>query len=121
MLASRARVPGPVKREVLRLVERTQARTDWTVRRIVKRLGMSRSRDYDWKRREDRDRLDDLVPRARSWPHAILTEEKEAVTEYALAHPRDGYRRLAWMMIDADVAYVSPSSVYRILRDADLL
>ena len=37
---------------------------------------------------------------------------------YALAQ---GYRRLAWMMIDADVAYVSPTSVYRILIDADLL
>lgn len=40
---------------------------------------------------------------------------------YALSHTRDGYRRLAWMMVDEDVAYVSPSSVYRILDDADLL
>ena len=40
---------------------------------------------------------------------------------YALEHPKDGYRRLAWMMVDEDVAYLSPSSVYRILNDADLL
>lgn len=40
---------------------------------------------------------------------------------YALAHPKDGYRRLAWQVVDADVAYVSPSTVYRILHDADLL
>jgi transposase InsO family protein len=40
---------------------------------------------------------------------------------YALAHPREGYRRLAWMMVDEDVAYLSPTSVYRILDDADLL
>lgn len=52
---------------------------------------------------------------------AILPEEKEAVLGYALSHPRDGYRRLAWQMIDEDVAYMSPSSVYRILADADLL
>ena len=40
---------------------------------------------------------------------------------YALAHAKDGYRRLTWQMIDADVAYLSESSVYRILREADLL
>lgn len=47
--------------------------------------------------------------------------EKEAIIAYALAHPKDGYRRLTWQMIDADVACVSPSSVYRTLSDADLL
>jgi putative transposase len=39
----------------------------------------------------------------------------------ALAHPKDGYRRPAWRMVDADVAYLSPSSVYRVLDEADLL
>ena len=43
------------------------------------------------------------------------------MVQYALEHPREGYRRLAWMMVDEDVAYVSPSSVYRILSDSDLL
>ena len=52
---------------------------------------------------------------------AILPEEKEAVVQYALEHPQDGYRWLCWQMIDEDVAYVSPSSVYRILLDRDLL
>lgn len=106
---------------MLRLVERTKARTGWTVRRIVRRLGVPRGRYYEWRRREAEDLLDDLVPGSRSWPYAILPEEKEAVIAYALEHPREGYRRLAWMMVDDDVAYVSPSSVYRILDDADLL
>lgn len=52
---------------------------------------------------------------------AILPEEKQAVVDYALAHPKDGYRRLAWQMVDADVAFLSPSSVYRVLNDEDLL
>jgi hypothetical protein len=43
------------------------------------------------------------------------------VISYALAHPKEGYRRLAWMMTDADVVYLSPASVYRVLNDADLL
>jgi transposase InsO family protein len=52
---------------------------------------------------------------------AVLLEEKEAVIVYALEHPKDGYRRLAWQMVDEDVAFLSPSSVYRVLNEADLL
>ncbi len=106
---------------MLKLVALTQARTGWTVRRILRRLGLAKSRYYDWKRRAEEQLLDDLSPGARSSPQAILPEEKEAIIDYALRHPKEGYRRLAWMMIDDDVAYVSPTSVYRILSDADLL
>lgn len=91
------------------------------MRRILRRLGFPKSRYHDWRARADAGVLDDLVGGPRSSPHAILPEEKEAVIAYALRHPKEGYRRLAWMMVDEDVACVSPSSVYRILSDADLL
>jgi putative transposase len=106
---------------VLRLVEVTRARTEWTIRRILKRLSLTRTRYYDWKEREEKQLLEDLFTGGGGSPHAILPDERAAVIAYALKHPREGYRRLAWMMIDEDVAYVSPSSVYRILGDADLL
>jgi putative transposase len=64
--------------------------------------------------------LADQPPRAPALD-AVLPEERTAVLDWALAHPKDGYRRLAWQMVDADVAYLSPASVYRVLRDADLL
>jgi putative transposase len=99
----------------------TRARTGWTLRRILRRLGFPKSRYYDWRAREQEEFLEDLVPGARGSPYEILPEEKEAVIDYALRHPKEGYRRLSWMMVDEDVAYVSPSSVYRILSDADLL
>jgi putative transposase len=120
-LGSARRFEASEKREVLALVERTRGRTDWTLRRILKRLGLPKSRYYDWKEREEQARLEDWFPGKRASPYAILSEEKEAVIKYALEHPREGYRRLAWMMIDEDVAYLSPSSVYRILSDSDLL
>lgn len=47
--------------------------------------------------------------------------EKEAIVNFHSAHPLEGYRRLAFMMLDADVAAVSPSSAYRVLRDAGLI
>lgn len=99
----------------------TRARTGWTLRRILRGLGLPKSRYYDWRAREEEQLLEDLIPGARGSPYEILAEEREAVIGYALRHPREGYRRLSWMMVDEDVAYVSASSVYRILSDADLL
>jgi len=123
-LGSPRRFPAAEKREVLELVEQTRQRTGWKVRRILRRLGLPKSRYYEWREWEqeaDRAALDALVGRPAWCPWAMLPEERAAVVGYALSHPKEGYRRLAWMMVDADVAYLSPSSVYRILRDADLL
>lgn len=50
-----------------------------------------------------------------------MPEEIEAAVAYAKAHPREGYRRLTWMMVDEDVVYLTPSTVYRILDRHDLL
>jgi len=123
-LGSARRVPAAAKREVLALVDRTRRRTGWTVRRIVRRLGLPKTRYYawrEWQKEANRVVVETLRRRPTWCPWAMLPEEREAIVGYALGHPREGYRRLAWMMVDADVAYVSPSSVYRILRDADLL
>jgi len=35
-----------------------------------------------------------------------------------IEYPLEGYRRLAFMMLDRDVVAVSPSSVYRVLKTA---
>ena len=47
--------------------------------------------------------------------------EKQAILDFHAHYPREGYRRLAYMMLDADVVAVSPSSVYRVLRAAGRL
>jgi transposase InsO family protein len=51
----------------------------------------------------------------------VLAEECEAVVAYALAHPNVRHRELAWKMVDEDVAYLSPSTVYRILWEEGLV
>jgi putative transposase len=47
--------------------------------------------------------------------------EKVAIVEFHDRYPLDGYRRLTYMMLDADVVAVSPSSVYRVLKAAGKL
>ncbi len=47
--------------------------------------------------------------------------EKQAIVEFHREHRLDGYRRLAYMMLDADSVAVSPTSVWRVLHQAGLL
>jgi hypothetical protein len=47
--------------------------------------------------------------------------EKEAIIDFHLKNPLEGYRRLTFMMLDADIVAVSPSSVWRVLGIAGLL
>ena len=95
-------------------------RTGWPLERILKCLGLSPGRYHAWRQRAESGCLADRASIGTAYSR-ILPEEKEAVLTYALEHPEDGYRRLAWQMVDEDVAFLSPSSVYRVLSDADLL
>ena len=54
-------------------------------------------------------------------PYETLAQEKEAVLNYARKHPKLRHRELAWRMVDEDVAYLSPSTVYRILKTEKLV
>ena len=81
-------------------------------------LGLSTSTYYDWKARYGAPNgTYGSLPKT-SW---LQDWEKQAIITYAIAHPEQGYRRLAYQMIDEDVVAVSPSSVYRVLKGADLL
>lgn len=50
-----------------------------------------------------------------------LPWEVSATIEYAPQHPKDGYRRPAWMMVDEDVFCLSEAAVYRTLAERKLL
>jgi putative transposase len=47
--------------------------------------------------------------------------EKQAIVEFHDRYPPQGYRRLTFMMLDADVVAVSPASVWRVLYGAGRL
>lgn len=79
---------------------------------------MGTSKFYSWRERYGKaNEHNALVPRD-DW---LLDEEKQAILDYHRRHPLDGYRRLAFMMLDDDVAAVSPSTVYRVLKNAGRL
>jgi transposase InsO family protein len=85
---------------------------------MIKRIGISSSKFYNWQSRYGKvNEHNALVPRD-FW---LTDQEKQAIIDYYLEHPLEGYRRLCYMMMDADIVAVSPSSVYRLLSDANLL
>ncbi len=47
--------------------------------------------------------------------------EKQAIIEYYLRHPLDGYRRVTYMMMDENIVAVSPATTYRVLKNADAM
>jgi len=81
-------------------------------------IGLSSSKYHDWQSRYGKvNEHNALVPR----DHWLEDAEKQAIVEFHGRYPLEGYRRLTFMMLDRDIVAVSPSSVYRVLRDAGLL
>ena len=105
---------------MLATVERAQEQSGQPLSWILAELWLTRSVYYEWLERAETGSLADRVVVPRS-PLSALPDEIEAATAYATAHPREGYRRLAWMMVDEDVVYLTPSTVYRIQDRYDLL
>ena len=104
------------------VVEQTKTRSEWPARRTLRALGIGPSSYYRWLRQEAwASEVQDGSPFRPVQAYEALEEEKEAVRGYACRHTELRHRELAWRMIDEDVAYVSPSTVYRILREANLV
>jgi transposase InsO family protein len=81
-------------------------------------LGIALSKFSRWSRRLGTpNRHNGRIPRD-SW---LEEGEKAKILAFHDLYPLEGYRRLAYMMLDADVVAVSPSSVYRVLKAAGKL
>ena len=81
-------------------------------------LELSTSKFDQWKGRYGKaNEHNAKVPRD-EWLEAW---ERQAILDYHDRHPLEGYRRLTFMMLDADVVAVSPSTAYRVLKQAGRL
>lgn len=115
-------LPLELQREVQTLVQTTKDRSGWPVRRTLAALDIAPGSYYRW------------LPSAAAGGAAggpsrsacgslyeVLPEERKVVVEYALKHPQVRHRELAWKMLDEEVCAVSSSTVYRVLREANLV
>ena len=100
-------------------------RSGLPIKQFLKIIGLSKVKYYRWLKRAGTPKNHNgKVPKT----HWLMPEEVQAIIDFAREHYsendyflRDGYRRIAYKMIDSNIAYVSPSSVYRILKRENLL
>jgi len=93
-------------------------RTELPVRRIIGWADIAPGRFYDWRERYGKaNEHNGKLPR----DHWLLPWEVRAMLAFHEQHPLDGYRRLAFMMLDEGLVAASPATVYRVLRGAGVL
>jgi len=111
-------VPHDVRDQIVDFVRRWSEKTGIGAGRFIQWLGIRASKFYDWRDRYGQvNEHNGWVPRD-FW---LQQWEKEAILDFHLKNPLEGYRRLTFMMLDQDVVAVSPSSVWRVLGQAGLL
>lgn len=104
--------------QVVDYVNRLQERTGLGLKLLLQWLGLSRGKFHDWRQRYGMaNEHNGKVPR--DW--WLEGWEKEAIRNFFILHPREGYRRLAYMMLDAGVVACAPATVYRELSAAGFL
>jgi transposase InsO family protein len=108
-------VTHDVRDEVVDYVGKWSRRTELPATRLLKWIGVGMSKFHDWRARYGKvNEHNRLVPR----DHWLEAWEREAILAFYAEHPLDGYRRLTYMMMDADVVAASAATVYRVLQRA---
>jgi transposase InsO family protein len=111
-------VPPDVRDTVVDFVRAFSTRTELSTRWVLEHLSLAPTQFYRWTERYGRvNTHNGQVPR----DHWITPAEQQAILQYHAAHAPEGYRRMTFMMLDADVVAVSPTTVYRVLKSAGVL
>ena len=111
-------MPQTTRDQVVETVDAWAEKSGIGSGRMIAWLKISSSKFYDWKQRYgDKNRHNAPIPRT----YWLAEWEKNAILTSYATHPEEGYRRLTYMLLDADVVAVSPSSVYRVLKEAGAL
>jgi putative transposase len=114
-------LPVELQQRVHAEVELAGRRSGWPAQRTLTALGVSRRSYYRWLKEKAWQRSLSAESIRSVQPYEALPQEKEAVLAYARRHPELRHRELAWRMVDENVVCLSPSTVYRILKDVNLV
>lgn len=111
-------VPHDTRDTIVDFITYWVKKTEVPACRFLNWIDLSASKYGSWKQRYGKvNEHNGLIPRD-FW---LEKWEQEQIINYHQNHPHEGYRRLTFMMLDEDIVAVSPSTVYRVLRNAGLL
>lgn len=107
------------KYEVIEDIKKQIKRTGFPAVKLLDVYGISKSTYYGWL--DKNGKLKPPVDKTIKNYRQVLPDEEQAIIEFRKSHPDVGYRKLAWMMVDADIVYLSESAVYKILANNNML
>ena len=111
-------VPHDTRDQIVDFVTHWTMRAEITSTRILCWMGLPTGKYHTWKGRYGKaTEHNGQIPRD-FW---LEEWEKQAIFQFRERHPLESCRCLAFMMLDKDIVAVSPSSVYRVLREAGML
>jgi len=107
-----------VRDQVVDFIEHYSSLSGLTLSRLIDLVGIGRDKFHEWKRRRGQGNAHNApVPRD-FW---LEEWEKRAIIAFHAEHFGEGYRRLTFMMLDENIVAVSPSSTYRVLKEAGVM
>ena len=93
-------VPHDTRDQIVDFVRRWSEKTEISAGRFIEWLDITGSKFYDWRERYGKaNEHNGWVPRD-FW---LEDWEKQAIVGFHLKNPLEGYRRLTFMMLDADI------------------
>lgn len=105
--------------------ENIRKKSHLKIAELIQMTGIGKSKYYEWRKRLGiSNEHNGKMPKT----HWVTPEETRAVIDFARErivpnayYLKDGYRRIAYLGLDANAFAVSPTTVYRILKRAGLL
>ncbi|AFH48401.1 Putative integrase [Ignavibacterium album JCM 16511] len=118
-------VEPEIRDSVVKQITYLSFRSGMPVKKLRPYIGLCRVKFYKWvKRSGTANNHNGKIPKT----HWLTPDEVKLIEDFAREHYsesdyflKDGYRRVAYKMLDLNIVAVSPSSVYRILKKAGLL
>lgn len=102
-----------VRDDLVEFIDRICSQTGMKLYQVTDKLGLRRALYYSWKSRFGQpNKHNGQVPRENwleDWEHKLIAE-------YYRSHPKEGYRRCCYAMMDSGKVCVSPAAFYRSLK-----
>jgi transposase InsO family protein len=99
-------------------IMRAHVKTGLPVETLLKHAGISKRAWHEWalRRGVETAHNNDIPKKC-----CLTPREEEAITAYCLANPMKGHRVLSYEMVDSNIAFVSPSTVYNVIKRNNLV
>ncbi|MGC9420673.1 MAG: IS3 family transposase [Rhodovulum sp.] len=111
-------VPHDTRDQIVDYIRHWSRQTQLPIRQLLKWMDVGAGKFYQWQQRYGLPNQHNAAQPRDGW---LQPWEKQAILDFHDRHPLEGYRNLAFMMLDRNVVAVSPASVYRVLKAAGRL